>query len=41
MRQPFDNHHGLTGNAIAGIHVVFFGLDLAPGRAARVSRFCL
>jgi phosphatidylserine/phosphatidylglycerophosphate/cardiolipin synthase-like enzyme len=29
MRKPFNNHHGLTGNAIAGIHVVFFGLDLA------------
>jgi phosphatidylserine/phosphatidylglycerophosphate/cardiolipin synthase-like enzyme len=29
MRRPFNNHHGLTGNAIAGIHVVFFGLDLA------------
>ncbi len=32
MRTPFNNHHGLTGNAIAGTHVVFFGLDLAAGQ---------
>ena len=31
MRKPFNNHHGLTGNAITGTHVAFFGLDLAPG----------
>jgi hypothetical protein len=31
MRKPFNNHHGLTGNAVAGTHVVFFGLNLAPG----------
>jgi phosphatidylserine/phosphatidylglycerophosphate/cardiolipin synthase-like enzyme len=34
MRKPFNNHHGLTGNAIAGTHVAFFGLDLAPNRRA-------
>ncbi len=32
MRKPFNNHHGLTGNAITGTHVAFFGLDLAPGQ---------
>jgi hypothetical protein len=32
MRKPFNNHHGLTGNAVAGAYVVFFGLDLAPAQ---------
>jgi phosphatidylserine/phosphatidylglycerophosphate/cardiolipin synthase-like enzyme len=32
MRKPFNNHHGLSGNAIAGTHVAFFGFDLAPGQ---------
>jgi hypothetical protein len=32
MRKPFNNHHGLTGNAVAGTYVVFFGLDLAPNQ---------
>jgi phosphatidylserine/phosphatidylglycerophosphate/cardiolipin synthase-like enzyme len=32
MRKPFNNHHGLTGNAVAGTHVVFFGLDLATAQ---------
>jgi phosphatidylserine/phosphatidylglycerophosphate/cardiolipin synthase-like enzyme len=32
MRKPINNHHGLTGNAIAGTHVVFFGLDLAEAQ---------
>jgi hypothetical protein len=34
MRKPFNNHHGLTGNAVAGTHVVFFGLDLAQSARA-------
>ncbi len=32
MRKPFNNHHGLTGNAVTGTHVAFFGFDLAPGQ---------
>jgi hypothetical protein len=32
MRKPFNNHHGLTGNAIAGTYVVFFGLDLTQAQ---------
>lgn len=32
MRQAIDSGSGLTGSAIAGTHVVFFGLDLAEAK---------
>ena len=41
MRKRIDNHKGLTGNTVAGTHVVFFGLDLAPAARPGFRGFAL